>query len=69
MGWWRATKDGGSLAMEETGLIWGDGPADVMGPALDAIIAQFEMEWNRKPTMDELISGVIFSARPLLEEI
>lgn len=34
--------------------ICGDGPWDIMGKAIDDIIALFEKEWHRKPTIVEL---------------
>ena len=67
MGWWKQDDEGHSFAMESE-LRWGDGPADVMGPAIDEIIRHFEAKYDRKPTMDELKAGVMFSARPLLAE-
>lgn len=68
MGWWRADKEGHSLLLEETGMVWGDRPADLMGDALIEIFRSFLEEWERKPTMDELMGGLIFSARTLLED-
>lgn len=68
MGWWNATEDGGSLVMEDTGLLWGDSVADVMGNALEKIFKIFNNETGRNPTKEELFGGVLFSARPLWEE-
>lgn len=68
MGWWNQDAEGHSLIPEETGLVWGDGPADVMGAALDEIVALFEAVVGRKPTMDELKGGLLFSARSYLED-
>lgn len=72
MGWWTTNKEGASFAQvrerTEAVLIWGDGPADIMGDAIQLIEAEFEKEWARKPTIDELVAGVRFSARPLYDE-
>lgn len=35
MGWWNSREDGTSLQCDPTGLVWGDGPADVMDAALE----------------------------------
>jgi hypothetical protein len=61
MGWWRAGEDGSSLHAEETGLVWGDGPADIMDDALDKIVAEFRQDWGRKPSRIELEAGLRFS--------
>jgi hypothetical protein len=61
MGWWRAGKDGSSLHREETGLVWGDGPADIMDDAIDKIVAEFQRDYGRKPSRDELTAGLLFS--------
>jgi hypothetical protein len=61
MGWWRAGKDGSSLHAEETGLVWGDGPADIMDDAIEKIVAEFLRDYGRKPTQDELIAGLLFA--------
>lgn len=34
MGWWSQTADGDSLQLENTGLYWGDGPADFIDNAI-----------------------------------
>ena len=68
MGWWRAGKDGSSLHLEETGLVWGDGPADIMDDAIEAIVTQFREAYGRKPTRDELEAGLKFSLGAYEEE-
>lgn len=64
MGWWSQGKDGGSFA-EERGVeeigVWGDGPADILDNAIDEIVKEFQRDWGRKPTPDELRSGLEFS--------
>jgi hypothetical protein len=61
MGWWRAGKDGSSLHAEDTGLVWGDGPADILDDAIEAIVAEFTGAYGRKPTQEELKAGLLFS--------
>lgn len=34
MGWWNQAADGASLQVENTGLYWGDGPADLVDNAI-----------------------------------
>lgn len=66
MGWWEASDDGASLVPNGQ-LVWGDGPADILSDALDAIDKEFEQAWGRKPTLAEVQSGLLFSARPRYE--
>lgn len=61
MGWWRAGRDGSSLHLEETGLVWGDGPADIMDDAIDQIAAEFRAAYGRKPSRIELEAGLLFA--------
>jgi hypothetical protein len=61
MGWWRAGEDGSSMRAEETGLVWGDGPADILGNAIDEIAAEFREAYGRKPSRAELEAGLKFS--------
>lgn len=65
MGWWRAHRDGCSFGPEEQDeanqLYWGDAPADAIDNALDTITKEFEEALDRKPTRQELISGLLFS--------
>ncbi len=58
MGWWR---------LKEEKLVWGDGPADIMGEALEKIFKEYHEEWDRSPTEFELKEGLMFGARPLLK--
>ena len=44
MGYWNQGADGSSLHTEETGLIWGDSPADVF----DAAIADAVQNFHRR---------------------
>jgi hypothetical protein len=68
MGWWRAGRDGSSLHAEETGLVWGDGPADILDDAIDRIVAEFQRDYGRKPSRDELEAGLKFSLGTYEEE-
>lgn len=61
MGWWRAGSDGSSLHAEETGLVWGDGPADILDDAIDKISAEFRAAYDRSPSRAELEAGLLFS--------
>ena len=61
MGWWQITPTGANEGTKATGLVWGDGPADVMDDALDTIVDKFLDEWGREPSMEELKAGLRFS--------
>ena len=62
MGYWNTNPDGASLLSEDTGMVWGDAPADILGEAIDQIIAVFIEDIGRKPTEAELVAGMKFSA-------
>lgn len=61
MGWWNASPEGYSLQLEPTGLLWGDGPADIMDDALNRIGSQFREQFGRGPSAGELMAGLKFS--------
>lgn len=61
MGWWNASREGNSLQREETGLAWGDGPADAMDDMLHRVKEQFIEDMGRLPTKGELRAGLEFS--------
>lgn len=61
MGWWNSGADGSSLHFEDTGLIWGDQPADIIDTALDSIAECFAQVHGRPPTKDEVRAGLEFS--------
>jgi hypothetical protein len=67
MGWWSTNKKGHSFSGSGE-MVWGDGPADLMGDALEKIIEEFVSDWGRPPTIDELHAGLDFSARVALED-
>jgi hypothetical protein len=61
MGWWEQNEQGVSFAdAEGEEMVWGDGPADTMGAAVDEIVAEFERDWDRKPTKAEIRAGLEF---------
>lgn len=61
MGWWNAKANGASLQSDDTGILWGDGPADLMGDAVDRIVEEFERCVERRPTKVELRAGLEFT--------
>lgn len=62
MGWWLSSEQGHSFADDKEAVgWWGDGPADTIDAALDDIYRQFNREFDRNPTKQELISGFLFS--------
>jgi len=61
MGYWNATAEGDSLAAEDTGLIWGDTPADIFDLAIVKIVAAFREDVGRDPTKAEIKAGIEFS--------
>lgn len=61
VGWWHTNTDGASLLPVETGMLWGDGPADSLDNAIHEIEHQFQSAWGRKPTKAELEAGLKFA--------
>ncbi len=57
-GWWRTDETGG--IKPDGVLIGGDGPADVMGDAIDEIIGLYHRRWGRDPTAEELSAVLQF---------
>lgn len=71
MGYWRMKGEQSILfedvpEQEITGA-WGDRPADTIGFAVDAIIAQFEEDLGRKPTKQEIRNGLMFTLNAMDE--
>ncbi len=67
MGWWTAHPVDASLAelspgSEDTGHVWGDGPADIMDTAIEEIREQFRFSVGREPMLSEILAGVMFSS-------
>lgn len=65
MGYWNAGKDGSSLHAKETGLVWGDEPADAFDSALQKITRAFKRDMDRSPTKDEIRSGLEFALKSI----
>lgn len=62
MGWWSTNRGGYSFTEEEgEEMAWGDGPADILGDAIDAIDGEFLEAWGRPATTHELVAGMRFS--------
>jgi hypothetical protein len=57
MGWWSCDDIGKHVI--------GDGPADIMGPAVEKVVKEYETEWGRKPTMFELYRLIDFVTGPM----
>jgi hypothetical protein len=68
MGWWEQDEEGNSFALG-SGLMWGDGPADIMGDAIDRIVDEFMEAAGRRPTVTELKAGLLFTLGGYEEEI
>lgn len=78
MGWWLLNKRGGIKEFDDGRTIQnaipgedsvknnygGDYPADIMGPAVDKIIKEYEKVWKRKPNRTELIGCLDFVCGP-----
>ncbi len=64
MGWWiLRDKD-----WKETDMTMGDSAWDIMGPAIDKVIAVYEDEVGRLPHFTELEAVFVFCAVPALEK-
>lgn len=63
MGYWNSSADGSSLHSEDTGIVWGDSPAEAMEDAIDKIVAIFLQDLDREPTKKELEAGLAFTIR------
>lgn len=62
MGWWTQDTEGRSFAADSE-MMWGDGPADVIGAALEAIVQDFQRSLHRPPTKAEVRAGIEFTLR------
>ena len=62
MGWWSIKDSGGGLSGDnsDSGLYNGDSPADILGPAVDEVIKEYERVWGRKPYLVELRAALTF---------
>lgn len=61
MGFWNASPEGHALQPEDTGLMWGDDPADIFDFAVLNIGDSFKRSLGRRPTKAELIAGLKYS--------
>lgn len=65
MGYWEMNKSVAELMGDsvnaEVESVWGDGPADIMGEAIDEIVKEFEEDYGRVPTKTEIVKGLLFS--------
>jgi hypothetical protein len=68
MGWWNTNTDGTSLLLENTGMQWGDGPADILSDAIIDINEQFQTSLGREPSRAELIAGMRFATALLPDD-
>jgi len=79
MGWWkiRDIESGRidprgheikEMADVNSALYNGDGPADVMGPAIRKIADMYRESWGRGPKIEELHACLNFCANPWVNE-
>lgn len=60
MGYWESASNGASFA-QDSNLIWGDAPADVMDDAIERVVGVFLEDLGRVPKIDEIRAGLEFS--------
>lgn len=60
MGYWRSAPNGASFA-QDSDLVWGDHPADIMDDAIERIVGAFLEDVERVPKIDEIRAGLEFS--------
>lgn len=69
MGWWEQGRDGSSFERssvdDDNLMMWGDGPADLVGKFLYELKIEFLRDLGRMPSQDEVIAGLKFSTRVL----
>jgi hypothetical protein len=62
MGWWTQNEQGHSFATAAGAeMVWGDSVADILDGAIAEIADEFEQQYNRRPTKDEVRAGLEFS--------
>lgn len=61
MGYWSTNETGNSLVVENTGMVWGDAPADAMDEAIAVISKAFKNDVGRLPTKAEIRAGLEFA--------
>lgn len=62
MGWWSISDSDGGISAEKTELYNGDGPADILGDALDKVIIEYKRDIGREPYKQELVAAFNFVA-------
>jgi hypothetical protein len=69
MGWWEHGPEGHSFVRssddDKNLMMWGDGPADIIGGAIRQIKIEFLRDLGRMPSQDEIIAGIKFSTAVL----
>lgn len=60
MGYWNATMAGESLVPIDTGVYWGDTPADILAEAIQQIDAAFQRDLGKRVSLAELQAGLLF---------
>ena len=72
MGWWKinSVEKGGIACDTKEGqeLYNGDGPADLMGEALDKIAHEYQISFGRYPKREELLACFNFCSNPFVKE-
>ncbi len=70
MGWWETSPSGASFTRNDgPEMLWGDGPADILDDAIDAIVKEFERSLERRPTRAEIEAGLRFSLSIYKDEV
>jgi len=66
MGWWTISSVKGGGIGTSGKLVNGDGPADILGAAIDNVILEYEEAWGRLPCMEEIQAAFnfVFNALP-----
>ena len=67
MGWWQIysyDQPGIMLPNKDPEPMYnGDGPADIMGAALDDLVKEYQEAWGRKPYREEVLAALNFTLR------
>lgn len=68
MGYWEQSETGASFSWRDgdgAPFIWGDTPADIVGAAINGVVAAFLHDVGRLPSRGELMAGITFSTAVL----
>lgn len=63
MGWWHIKENEPGVHTEKTDLTIGDGPADIMDKAIEAIVKNYKENIGRSPYKVELDALLAFCLR------